>query len=162
MKASDEILSRYNRIERELDGLGRTIGVRRLKPSQQIKVQGLTPDLEGSGKQINPETGEEMLIPHRAPAILAASVVEIDGVPIPFPKTRGELDSVLDHLDSEGLTAAGAAMMRLMVGDEDGGIDAAKNSARTPTSDSASGSSETASLSTSPSPSTTTNLPPTA
>ena len=42
MSKSDEIAARaakYNRIERVSDSLGRVIGVRRLKPSQQLKVE---------------------------------------------------------------------------------------------------------------------------
>lgn len=128
MSASEEIIQRYNKIERELDALGRTIGVRRLKPSQQMKLQGMTADLDGENVQTNPETGAEMRIPMRAPAFIAAAVAEIDGAPIPFPRNRAELDSMLDALDSEGLDAAATALARLTTGDVEQGMDAAKNS----------------------------------
>lgn len=140
MSASEEITQRYNKVERELDALGRTIGVKRLKPSQQIKLQGMTPDLDGESEQVDKASGKTIAVSNRAPAFIAASVVEIDGAPIPFPKTRAELDSMLDALDSEGLEAAATAMARLMGGEEQGGIDAAKNSRAIQTSGNDSGS----------------------
>lgn len=158
--ATDEITARYNRIERAADAFGRSIGVKRLKPSQQMKVQGMTADLEGDSVSFDAD-GREMRIPHRVPATIAASVVEIDGHPIPFPKSRAELDAVMDRLDSEGIEAAATALTKLTSGDSEGGVEAAKNLQGTPSSDSSSGSSKTASRSMSPARSTTTNSPPT-
>jgi hypothetical protein len=115
MTASEEILARqerYSRIERATDKLGRMIGVRRLKPSQQLRVQEMAPGLDGA-MSVTAETKDgvqQIEIPRNSPLIIAASVCEIDSAPIPFPKNRAELDAVLDRLDNEGLAAAGTAM----------------------------------------------------
>ena len=146
MTKSDEIQARqakYNRIERVTDSLGRTIGVRRLKPSQQIRIQELAPGLEGTTTVVDEKTGKTFDIPKSSPLIFAASVAEVDGSPFTFPKTRGELDAVLDMLDDEGLAAVVEALGKLSA-DEDtegtGGSEAAKNSRSTPRSDKPSGS----------------------
>ena len=120
MTKSEEILARkakYDRIEREADALGRVLGVKRLKPSEQARLQELTT-----------MRGDDL-----APFAVAAAVREIDDVPVPFPKSRGELDAMLDSLDAEGLTAAITALNRLMTEEEpaEGVIEAAKNSAGT-------------------------------
>lgn len=125
---SEIILARYRVVERETDACGRLIGVRRLKPSEQTKVAGMTADLTGSDEVIDPKSGEKILVPHRLPLMVAASVCEINGHPIPFSRTRGELDAIYDRLDAEGITAAGVAATRLSA---DGGVEspleAAKN-----------------------------------
>lgn len=139
MKPSEEFAKRYTKVERETDAFGRSIGVRRLRPSEQLKVQGLTSDLEGDIAF----AGDGQMVPRRMPAVIAASVCEIDGAPITFPKNRAELDSIIDALDTEGMQAAVNATARILTGDENGGVDAAKNSAGTPPSDSSSGSSKT-------------------
>lgn len=95
---SQEIVARYSRIERRTDGLGRMIGVKVLRPSQECKIRAMaeTADLE----VLN------MLV-------LAASVVEIDGSPLTFPKSRAELDATLDGLDHEGVQAAMLGLISL-------------------------------------------------
>jgi hypothetical protein len=113
--ASEEIIARkerYNRIERAPDKLGRMIGVRRLKPSQQLRIQEMAPGLDGA-MSVTAETKDglqQIEIPRNSPLVIAASVCEIDSTPIPFPKNRAELDAVLDRLDTEGLEAAGKAL----------------------------------------------------
>jgi hypothetical protein len=43
MPTESEIkIARYQKVEKEPDGLGRVIGVRRLKPSEQTRVAALT------------------------------------------------------------------------------------------------------------------------
>jgi hypothetical protein len=119
MPTESEIkLSRYNKVEREADDFGRLIGVRRLRPSEQTKAAGFTADLSGSDEILD-EHGNKILVPHRLPLMIAATVCEIDGHPVPFPKTRGELDAIYDRLDAEGIAAAGRAATRLQQGDED-------------------------------------------
>jgi hypothetical protein len=113
MTASEEILARkerYSRIERASDKLGRMIGVRRLKPSQQLRVQEMAPGLDGTIAFTEESSGKSFDIPRNSPLVIAASVCEIDSAPITFPKSRAELDAVLDRLDAEGLEAAGAAL----------------------------------------------------
>lgn len=109
---SEAKLARYNTIEKEADDFGRLIGVRRLKPSEQTKVAGMTSDLTGSDEVAGSEN-EKVFVPHRLPLLIAAAVCMIDEARIPFPRNRGELDAIYDRLDAEGLAAASRAMVRL-------------------------------------------------
>jgi hypothetical protein len=114
---SEVILARYSTVEKEADKLGRIIGVRRLKPSEQTKISGMCSDLTGSEEVVADDTGEKIFIPHRMPLLIAASVcliIDYEGEKrIPFPRNRAELDAIYDRLDVEGLTAASTAMGRL-------------------------------------------------
>jgi hypothetical protein len=113
MHTESEIkLARYSTVEKEADAFGRVIGVRRLKPSEQTKLAGMTADLTGSEEAIGPD-GEKVQVSHRLPLMIAAAVCMIDEARIPFPRNRGELDSIYDRMDAEGLAAAGRAMVRL-------------------------------------------------
>ena len=135
---SEEILQRYRHIEREPDSRGRIIGIRRLRPSEQSKIVGITPDLGGFDLLPNTEdeTKPAARFSHRLPLMMAASVCEIDGNPIPFPRNRAELDLIYDQLDGEGLEAIMRAATRL--GEthiaEAARREAAKNLSGTPTS----------------------------
>lgn len=115
---SEAKTARYSRVEKEADDFGRVIGVRRLKPSEQKKVLGMTDDLSGDEeiRTTDQESGEPttLYLPRRFDHLVAASVCEIDDVKIPFPKTRGELDSMLDRLDNEGIKAASLAFARIV------------------------------------------------
>ena len=116
MSKSEEIAARaakYNRVERVSDSLGRVIGVRRLKPSQQLKVEEYSSDLTGVQTFTDDETGKQIEVPRRTILFYAAAVCEIDDTPLPFPRNRGELDAVLDRLDDEGLTAVSSALVKL-------------------------------------------------
>lgn len=103
-------IQRYRQVERKADAMGRVIGVRRLKPSEQGRLQGYTADLGGQEEVENPDTGEMIKVSHKTPYFIAATVCEIDGVHIMFPRNRGELDSIYDRLDVEGVTAAAQAL----------------------------------------------------
>lgn len=125
MTPSEEIVSRYNRVEFERDAFGRTIGVARLKVSQQTKVAEFTPGLEGEFEVELPEskdaeTGETIparmvKLARRTQMLVAASVRKIDEIDYPFPRTRGELDAIADRLDEEGIVAAMIAYGRVQV-----------------------------------------------
>lgn len=123
---TETILARYNTVEKEADAFGRVIGVRRLKPSEQTKIAGMTADLTGSDELVTP-SGEKILVPHRMPLQLSAAVCMIDEVRIPFPRNRGELDAIYDRLDIEGLTAASTAIGRLNGDETAAPLDASKN-----------------------------------
>ena len=118
MQTESEIkLARYNTVEKEADKFGRLIGVRRLKPSEQTKLSGMTADLTGYDEVMN-NSGEMVRIPHSMPLRIAAAVCLIvgqDGIEarIPFPRNRAELDAIYDRLDAEGMAAAGAALVKL-------------------------------------------------
>ena len=118
MTTQAEIAARYNRVEREADAAGRIIGVRKLRVSEQTRIEEMTPNLDGLKTVWLPSSeafpdGKEVQIDRRTFMIAAASVCEIDNVPIPFPRTRGELDSIADRLDEEGIAAALGAYARL-------------------------------------------------
>ena len=120
MSKSEEIAARaakYNRVERVADSLGRVIGVRRLKPSQQLRVEEYAGNLTGTVTMTDDRTGKSIEVPRRFPLMIAASVCEIDEVPVPFPKNRAELDSILDRLDDEGMTAVVEAFGKLNEGE---------------------------------------------
>jgi hypothetical protein len=114
---SEEFIQRYSRVEREADALGRLIGVRRLKPSQSTKVIEFTPNLEGEVEMrvFDEKIGEEktIQIQRRFQMTIAAAVCEMDNIPIPFARNRGELDAIYDRLDNEGIEAAMIAYSRL-------------------------------------------------
>ena len=140
MSKSDEIAARaakYNRVERVADSLGRVIGVRRLKPSQQLKVEEYAAGLTGSVTMTD-EAGASVEVPRCLPLLLAAAVCEIDETPVPFPKSRGELDAILDVLDDEGMTAVAQALSKINTESaepetaEKDSIERAKNSRRAP------------------------------
>ena len=113
MHTESEIkLARYKTVEKEADAFGRVLAVRRLKPSEQTKLAGMTADLTGSEEAIGPD-GEKVQVSHRLPLMIAAAVCMIDEVHIQFPRDRGGLDAIYDRLDAEGLAAAGRAVVRL-------------------------------------------------
>jgi hypothetical protein len=115
-----EALARYKHVEKEADSLGRIIGVRRLRPSEQTKLVGMTQDLSGFDMTIATDAEgekEEFAVPHRGPLLITAAVCEINDVKIPFPKNRAELDAIYDRLDVPGLRAAVTAMTRLSAAD---------------------------------------------
>ena len=143
LTASEEILNRYRHIERAADSRGRIIGVRRLRPSEQSKIVGMTADLGGFDLLPNLEDeSKPTRLSHRMPLMMAASVVEVDGNPIAFPRNRAELDAVYDQLDAEGLEAIVHCATRLgeTLIAEAARREAAKNSQGTLTSDSSAGS----------------------
>lgn len=135
---SESKLARYSQIEREADAFGRIIGVRRLKLSEQAKLNGMCQDLAGFDEsEMTKEDGEvvKLQVPHRLPLAIVAAVCEITEaetgrvIKVPFPRNRGELDSLYDRLDSEGFQAASIAVGRLFAGADlsKNAVDAAKN-----------------------------------
>jgi hypothetical protein len=118
MTPSEEFTARYSKVEREADALGRLIGVRRLRPSQQTKVSEMTPGLSGDDDTtvLDADTGAEVVMktPRRLQMTVAAAVCEIDNIPIPFARNRGELDAIYDRLDREGMSAAMACFFKLL------------------------------------------------
>jgi hypothetical protein len=132
MITEEDIRARYKTVEKEADEVGRIISVRRLRPSEQQKLIGMTLDLEGydevEGKN---DAGEyvKFQLPRRATHLVAAAVCGINDGAIAFPRNRAELDSVFDRLDAEGIGAASRALARLtskieLPADQ---LDAAKN-----------------------------------
>lgn len=113
MTTESEIkLARYSEVQKEADEFGRVIGVRRLKPSEQTRLAGMTSDINGHDEIVT-EDGEKISVSHRMPIMIAAAVCLIDDARVPFPKNRGELDAIFDRLDAEGMAAASRAVVRL-------------------------------------------------
>ncbi len=118
--------ARYAKIERVADTVGRLIGVKRLTPAQQLRVQGFCPELDGTytptdedGQAMrDPKTGKLFMVPKSAPLLLAAAVCEVDNMPMPFAQSRRELDATLDMLDIEGMAAASLGLSRLEAADK--------------------------------------------
>jgi hypothetical protein len=131
MTKSEEILAKrasLNEIVRVTDVFGRLIGVKRLKPSQQLKIEEMSPNLSGTTTiVVNSETGESVEVPKRMPLVFAASVCEIDQRPITFAKSRGELDSILDMLDEEGIAAVANAFGQIIQKSADADSDTTKD-----------------------------------
>ncbi len=96
MLTKSELQERYRRIERQVDEIGRTIGVRRLRLSEQLHIEEMAPNSPGGV------------------ALIAASVCELDGAPLPMVRDRQELDHQLDLLDVEGMRAATKAWAKIM------------------------------------------------
>lgn len=128
MTPKEEVLARYRQVEHATDATGRLIGVRRLKVSQQIKVQELTPFLEGMS-DITDAEGKVLSIARRSIPLIAASVCEIDGNHYPFPRTRAELDFIMDVLDEEGISAAVRAFGTLVTPKTEDVVEAADSEA---------------------------------
>jgi hypothetical protein len=126
--ASETILARYAKIEREADDFGRMIGVKRLRSSEVTKVDEMSPGLDGVIPVTDSDTGKIVEIPKRSRLYVAASVREIDGNAMPFPRNRAELDAVVDALDDEGFIAASKALGRLAPSNNETGTETAKNS----------------------------------
>jgi hypothetical protein len=112
MTPAQEYTSRFKEIEREADSLGRIIGVGRLRISQQVKVAEMTPGLDGDSEMTGPN-GATFSISRRSIPVIAASVREVDGNPVSFPKTRQDLDGRMDLLGEPGIQAAVVALARL-------------------------------------------------
>ncbi len=118
----EEIFARYKETKTETDTFGRKITVRRLRPSQQIAVMKMA------------DSGEQSVI---TVLTTSAAVIRIDEDEMSFPRTLPELNSVMDRLEQEGISAAAKAFFALNGGNdkaEDGETtaEAAKNSAATP------------------------------
>jgi hypothetical protein len=110
---SEVKLARYSEVVKEADSFGRVIGVRRLKPSEQTKLAGMTSELAGYDEMTN-DKGERVRVPHRMPLLVAAAVCMIDDAHIPFPRNEGELYAIYDRLDIEGMKAAGEGVAKLL------------------------------------------------
>lgn len=91
-----DIKARYSRTESAKDAFGRIIVVGRIKPSQQARVVDLAGDNTSNLFRI------------------VACVRKIDDDDIPFPKTRAEVEALMDRLDNEGMDAAGEALSKLV------------------------------------------------
>ena len=112
----DQMKDDPNRVEREVDALGRSIGVRKLTFIDVFEITCLMGDDSSNGPALNQ-------------AITAASVCEIDGAPVARVTSRAMLKAQMTRLDFAGIAAALKAMAKFSpsgeeASDED---DAVKN-----------------------------------
>ncbi len=90
-----------------VDSEGRVLKVRTLSAVQRMKLFGAA----------GPE--KSLVDRYMAYSIMAASVVEIDAQLIPFPRSAGEAEAIVNRLDDHGLTAVAQALAALRPEEED-------------------------------------------
>ena len=108
---SKQIVSQANETLDVRDALGRTLAVRRLGALDRLRLY----------KAIGPDLAENP--PYLGMAMLAVSVMAIDGVPVPQPMTEMQVEAAVQRLGDSGI----AAVADRLTGSEDGnaeGIDA--------------------------------------
>jgi hypothetical protein len=115
--------ARYNQREKKADAFGRLIVVRRLRPSERMKLSGMLSSFGNSGETVTSPDGTKIEVPNIMVMSIAASVCELtdeQGVyaAIPFPASLGELMAIYDRLDIEGMTAATEANAVLIGGSQ--------------------------------------------
>lgn len=96
---AEQIKADATRIEYEIDAVGRRIGVKKLAFIDHYRLAKLLGQNSGNPGMMND-------------AMMAASVVEIDGGLVPKPGTELQLEAIIQRLDFHGLAAAAEAMSR--------------------------------------------------
>ncbi len=81
------------------DRTGRTISLRRVGVVEQLRLF----------KVVGPELSENRA--YIGLARVAASVAEIEGIPIPFPSSEVSIEAVLERLGEEGVSAVAARFL---------------------------------------------------
>ena len=110
--ASEDVIKKAAKTKTVISADGLTLVVRRLGPLQRMKLA----DVVGPMSAQNPA--------YIGTAAIAASIVSIDGEPIPFPANKRELEAIVQRLDDDGISAAGDALAELnnITHDEDGNV----------------------------------------
>lgn len=95
---------------------GRTIKVRKLTPRRRMQVFAFVGSELAGNQQ------------YMSMAMIAASVVAIDGEGIPMPTSRREIEALVERLGDEGMDAAGRGVAELLgVGFSDEALISAAN-----------------------------------
>lgn len=102
-----------NRVEYETDALGRVIGARQLSALDMFELTCLLGSHSGNQAALSQ-------------ALMAASVVKIDGRDLALPNTMLELKARIKLLDFSGYLAASTAVARFVEVNEEN-LDAIKN-----------------------------------
>jgi hypothetical protein len=102
-----------------VDETGRRLTLRRLSALDKLRLY----------KAAGPQLAQNA--PWLGIALLAASVVAIDGVPVPAPATEAQIEALVGRLGEHGLAAVAAALAAPAQAENIG--DAAGNSRGTPT-----------------------------
>ena len=96
---AEQIKADATRIEYEVDAIGRRIGVKKLNFLDHYRLS----------KLLGQDSGNPAMM---TDAMMATSVVEIDGVPVVKPGTQLQLEAIMQRLDFHGIAAASTAMGR--------------------------------------------------
>lgn len=99
---SAEIVNAANKTFTKVSEAGSVIVVRKLGPLQRMRLA----EIIGAAAAQNPM--------YLGTATSAASVVSIDGDPVPFPASKRELEATVQRLDDDGIEAASAALAKLL------------------------------------------------
>jgi hypothetical protein len=90
---SQLLIAAAARLETASDSLGRRLTMRRLTAVDRLRLF----------KAVGPELAQNP--PYFGMAALAATVIDIDGVPVPPPTTEAQLESLVQRLGDEGIEA---------------------------------------------------------
>jgi hypothetical protein len=88
---SQILIAAAARLATASDSLGRRLTVRRLTALDRLRLF----------KAVGPELAQNP--PYFGMAALAASVIDIDGVPVPPPTTEAQLEGLVQRLGDEGI-----------------------------------------------------------
>lgn len=112
---SSQVVSDGAQVVTVTDSLGRKLTVKRPRALDKMRLfRVLGPDLS-----MNPA--------YVGMAMLACSVTEIDGDPVPFPQKQGFVEALVDRIGDEGIEAVAGVLAPDADGVEDV-VSAAKNS----------------------------------
>jgi hypothetical protein len=90
---SQQIVSAASAVLTVCDDTGRTLTLKRLGALDRLRLF----------KVVGPELAENP--PYLGIAMLAVSVTAVDGVPVPFPATEGQLEGLVQRLGDSGIQA---------------------------------------------------------
>ena len=90
---SQQIIDDANRVVKVTDARGRVIEIKRMKMSIRRRVFKVLSSENGSKEQ------------YLGLALLAACVVSIDDVSVPFPASELQMDALIDRLDDVGFAS---------------------------------------------------------
>jgi hypothetical protein len=93
MSPSQQIQADANVVMRATDSAGRVLGVRRLGALDRLRLF----------KAVGPELAENA--PYLGMAMLAASVIDIDAVPVPAPVSEAQVEALVQRLCDGGIAA---------------------------------------------------------
>jgi hypothetical protein len=115
---ADAIVKTANKTARIMDARNRAIVIKKLTALERMRLFACAgPELSKNEQWIGL-------------AALAASVVELEGEPVPKPNNRREIEFLVERLDDDGLTAVGEGYIEHfgMAPNADEGVkDTAKN-----------------------------------
>lgn len=114
-KPSDRVVREAAAITRVTDETGRTIGVKRLNALDKMRVF----------KAVGGENAKNEA--YLGFAMLACSVVEIDGIPEGAPATIAQIEAMVARLDDAGIEAVAGAVADFVGMNAEQTIDSAKN-----------------------------------